>query len=76
MKYKKLFLLTSTIFAANISMANATDFTNITLSENHKPSHLVSNDTDVRDIDPLARDTNISSVNKEENVNFNQYLLN
>jgi microbial collagenase len=63
MKYKKLFLITSTILAANFSMANATDFTNIKLSKDHKPSHLVTDEKDIRDNDPLARDSHSSAIN-------------
>ena len=67
MKYKKLFLITSTIFAANLSVANATDFTKVKLSKNHKPSHLVAKETDIRDNDPLARDLNTSAFNQKTN---------
>jgi microbial collagenase len=78
MKYKKLFLLTSTIFAANLSMANttATDFTNIKLSKNHKPSHLAATEKDIRDSDPMARDNNKSLYDTKINAKLNSKLSN
>jgi len=38
-------------------MAHAKDFTHIKLSKNHKPSHLAADIIDIRESDPLARDT-------------------